>query len=221
MPNFRPMLLSAMLAVLTACTSAVAGNEIDPIALCDRLAAGPDDPRRQADPVEIERMDAAAAVAACEAAVERDPENARLHYQHGRALLAAGRETEARKAWRRAILFDYEAAYFDLAQLYLTTEGYLRSERRYEIIHFLTQAAMGGHGGAAAALGRLYEGEEYLISPIDAKEAVPWYALATVLGNGSAARRLAEMYRDGVGVGANAKLAAELFAKAEALDRAE
>ena len=35
------------------------------------------------------------------------------------------------------------------------------------------------------------------------------------------ARRLAEMYRDGVGVGANAKIAAELFAKAEALGRAD
>ncbi|MEX1206420.1 MAG: hypothetical protein WEB85_14345 [Dongiaceae bacterium] len=210
-----------MLAAPTACTSAVAGNEIDPIESCDRLAAGPDDPRRQADPVEIERMDAAAAVAACAAAVERDPENARLHYQHGRALLAAGRIMEARKAWRRAILFDYEAAYFDLAQLYLTTEGYLRSERADEITHFLTRAAMGGHGGAAAALGRLYEGEGYLITGINAEEAVPWYALATILGNGSAARRLAQMYRDGTGVVPNAKIAAELFAKAEVLDRAK
>jgi len=36
-----------------------------------------------------------------------------------------------------------------------------------------------------------------------------------------ATRRLAQIYRDGLGVGANAKLAAELFAKAEALDRAD
>jgi len=207
--------------LIVAAGHAEADAAQEAVELCDRLAAGPDDPRRQADPVEIERMDAAAAVAACEAALARDPENARLHYQHGRALLVGGRNMEARKAWRRAILFDYEAAYFDLAQLYLTTEGYLRSERRYEITHFLTQAAMGGHGGAAAALGRLYEGEGSLITDINAEEAVPWYALAVILGNGSAARRLAEMYRNGVGVGANAKLAAELFAKAEALDRAE
>ena len=210
-----------MLAVLTGCTSAVAGNETDPIERCDRLAAGPDDPRRQGDPVELERLDAGAAVAACEAALARDLENARLHYQHGRTLLAGGRIMEARKAWRRAILFDYEAAYFDLAQLYLNTEGYLRDERRNEITYFLTQAAMGGHGGAAAALGRLYEGEGYLIRDTSAEEAVRWYALAAILGNGSAARHLAEMYRDGVGVVPNAKLAAELFAKAEALDRAD
>jgi len=56
------------------------------VTVCDTLAAHPKDPERVTDGVTRDAMDTEAAIAACQAAVEADPDNPRLRYQLGRAL---------------------------------------------------------------------------------------------------------------------------------------
>jgi hypothetical protein len=58
---------------------------------CDKLAAHGSDPERIAPGVSDSGMDKAAAQAACEAAVAKDPNNRRLRYQLGRAYFYDGK----------------------------------------------------------------------------------------------------------------------------------
>jgi TPR repeat protein len=63
----------------------------DDITECDRLAAHPSDPDKRVPGVSQEAMNKAAAQAACEAAVAKDPNNRRLRYQLGRAYFYDGK----------------------------------------------------------------------------------------------------------------------------------
>jgi hypothetical protein len=70
---------------------------------CDRLAGHPDDPEAVAGGVSRSEMDLEAAVEACRAAVEADPDNPRLNYQLARAYGYSGAH-EAGQAYRDAAL---------------------------------------------------------------------------------------------------------------------
>lgn len=200
------------LAALTACASAVVGEEADATESCDRLAAGPDDPYRRGEPVQFDGIEVTAALKACGTALTLDPDNPRLNYQHGRALLAAGQEEPARRAWRNAIVFDYEAALYDLARLYMTASPLLQSERATEAYGLLVRAAKRGHPAAAYAVGQAHE-EGYGTYQSEVA-AARWYAQAVAGGNVPAMRRLAVMYRDGGGVRPDTNRAIGLFEQA-------
>uniref|UniRef100_UPI003BA9FD07 hypothetical protein n=1 Tax=Stappia sp. TaxID=1870903 RepID=UPI003BA9FD07 len=76
----------------------------EPVYECDRLAAHPNDitaPKGVTAMLEPE-MDAASAVAACEADVADHPDIPRLHFQLGRALLMNGQHDAAFKEFRKA-----------------------------------------------------------------------------------------------------------------------
>jgi len=62
-------------------------------------------------------IDPDAALAACRAAVERQPENGRFHYQLGRALQAAERYEDARAAFERARALDHTRSLATLGTL--------------------------------------------------------------------------------------------------------
>lgn len=70
---------------------------------CDELASHPDDPEAVAPGLRRPEMDLPAAVEACRAAVEADPDNPRLNYQLARAYGYSGMH-EAGQPYRDAAL---------------------------------------------------------------------------------------------------------------------
>lgn len=86
---------------------------------CDRLAAHGRDPGHVAEPVTREEMDKPAAIAACLAAVAKDPENPRLNYQLGRAFGYSDRGEEAMPYREKALAAEYPQSTFVIGYLHL------------------------------------------------------------------------------------------------------
>ena len=86
---------------------------------CDRLASHPDDPFHVAPGLEKPQMDLPAAIAACEVAVARDPENPRLQYQLGRVYGYSGLGEKSGEHREAAVAADYPQALFVIGYLYL------------------------------------------------------------------------------------------------------
>jgi tetratricopeptide (TPR) repeat protein len=85
---------------------------------CDRLAAHRLDPGAVAPPVSSKTMNKEAAIKACHAAVEADPDNPRLNYQLGRAYGYSGRGEEAMPYRLKAVAADYPQSLFVIGHLY-------------------------------------------------------------------------------------------------------
>lgn len=83
-----------------------------PVSDCDRLAANPEDPDRIAPPVPQAAIDLPRAIAACEAAVARDPADARARYQLSRVLSYAGQSARGVAEMKRAADDGYRQAQF-------------------------------------------------------------------------------------------------------------
>ena len=89
---------------------------------CDRLAAHPEDPyavapgRTRAEVLAV----ADRALAACQAAVEADPQNPRLRYQLARVYGYSGQGEKALPHRKAAVEADYPQALFVVGFLYLT-----------------------------------------------------------------------------------------------------
>lgn len=124
-----------VLVVMTLCAAAGAAEVPKPgfdrtkfsqePTACDVLAAHPDDPNRVApgrERAEIAK-DYAGAIAACEAAVDRDPENPRLRYQLARVLGYSGQGKLAMPHREKAIAGRYPQALFVNGFLYLTGQN--------------------------------------------------------------------------------------------------
>ena len=86
---------------------------------CDRLAAHPSDPDRVTAGVPESKVDSAAAIPACQAAVAADPGNGRLNYQLARALGYAGRGQQAAPYRAAAVAADYPQALFVVGYIHL------------------------------------------------------------------------------------------------------
>jgi hypothetical protein len=86
---------------------------------CDRLAAHPSDPDRVTAGVPESKVDTAAAIPACQAAVAADPASGRLNYQLARALGYAGRGKEAAANRDAAVKADYPQALFVVGYIHL------------------------------------------------------------------------------------------------------
>ena len=78
--DVKPVILTVLYAFLNT----AAADEIDP---CDRAAAHPSDPDRTGPGVSSADVVTHVAIPACRAAVLRDPDNPRFHYQLGRAIV--------------------------------------------------------------------------------------------------------------------------------------
>src|SRR5262245_25630925 len=96
--NMRRRFVVISVALIAASTAA-AQQPDSPLALCDRLAASPFDDTRSPDikGVSPQKIDAKAAVPACEAALSAEPGNSRIMFQLGRAYAAAGQHAQARE----------------------------------------------------------------------------------------------------------------------------
>lgn len=100
-------MLSALLLAL-----APVGGTVPTATECDRQIAHPDDPDRVAPGVARADANLPAAIAACRAALEADPDNPRLNYQMARALGYSGRGEEALPYRAKAVEGDYPQALF-------------------------------------------------------------------------------------------------------------
>lgn len=89
---------------------------------CDRLAGHPSDPDGVTSGVSQSMMDKPAAIAACHAALEKDPENPRLNYQLARAYGYSGRHAEGQPFREKALNAGYPQSLFVIG--YIRIEGW-------------------------------------------------------------------------------------------------
>jgi hypothetical protein len=113
-------ILCAGAALMIAVGSAVAAEEITE---CDRLASHGSDPERVAPAVSESGMNKAAAQAACEAAVAKDPDNRRLRYQLGRAYFYDGKFDKGMPHLEFAAKAGSQQAQFVLGYIIDTAQG--------------------------------------------------------------------------------------------------
>lgn len=120
--------------------------DLNGVTACDRLAAEPDDPHRVADGASFDAMDPDAAIQACTLAVEYDPENTRLLFQFGRALLAAGADAESAEVLKASAEAGYAAAAGYMGDLLFKDDS---TDQEYQTaMSYYRQAASGGYGPA-------------------------------------------------------------------------
>jgi TPR repeat protein len=104
----------------------VAAAQSQPATECDTLAASPEDPQRNTQGVDFNKVNAKAAIPACKAAVEQSPDEARLHFQLGRAYSRAKKYEAAVEHYRKAAEAGYAIAQFNLGIMYYRGRGVRR-----------------------------------------------------------------------------------------------
>lgn len=112
-------------------TKNASGVQTSPVnlknATCDTLAAHPEDKKRLGAGIADERIVAGAAIEKCTLAVEENPDEARFHFQLGRAYWKARRYDEALEAFLKAEEMNYAPAVFYLGQAY--EKGFISGEK--------------------------------------------------------------------------------------------
>ncbi|HEX3914079.1 MAG TPA: hypothetical protein VHW71_11260 [Steroidobacteraceae bacterium] len=159
---------------------------------CDRSASSFYDPDRVAIGLQQADIDGAVAVAACSADLKSSNPTGRADYLLGRALLANGDVSGAKRQFHRAADAGYRAANLDLARLLENAADMTGALALYE------KAWRSGVVRAAFELGRVHE----IGSPIltgaqaqrepDLKNAWSWYQLAVNAGEPAALARFGE-----------------------------
>jgi WD40 repeat protein len=164
---------------------------------CDQSAGAPYDPLRRAPGVTLDQIVADIAVPACAESRVGSNKMARSTYQHGRALMAKGDFSAAKRDFERALAADYRAASIDLGMLLSRpSSGMLDVPRT---ISLYEQAWKGGVTVAAFELGTLYEHGvhkvdnegSYLLAP-DRAKAWTWYQKGAQAGEPGALARFGE-----------------------------
>ena len=117
---------------IVICSAAVffhvhaASAQTHPTTECDKLAASPEDPQRNAPGIDFNKVNPKAAVPACEAAVGQLPNEARLHFQLGRAYSKAKQYQSAVEHYKKAAEAGYPVAQFNLGIMYYRGQGVRR-----------------------------------------------------------------------------------------------
>lgn len=171
----------------------------DLIAACDRAAASPAD--KSLPPgfagVAAEKVEAAIAIPACEAAAKADPGNARVVLQLGRAYHAARNYDAARIKYEDAIKLGNPLAASNLGALYAEGRGSLPRDDR-EAARLFKTAAEKGVAAAQSNLGSFYQNGRGGL-PKDDLEAARLYKLAAAQGFAAAQNALGNFYHSGRG----------------------
>lgn len=197
--------LLAVFACALIHASPVVASAIDE---CDDLAAHPIDPGRKAPGRVFEQIPLPGALNACKAAVEQEPENPRLIYQYGRALLASGMKQEG-EAWiARSAEKRYPQAIFTLGLI----EARKQPANRSKAVDRYREAASLNHPKAMLIIGGMYlYGNDF--SP-DAGEALAIFKRAAEMGDAEAYTEVGIIYLYGFGVLQNYAEAKRWFEKA-------
>jgi TPR repeat protein len=178
---------------------------------CDRLAASPDDPKRNAPAVDIiDSSKAGAAEAACRSASKASPDVARFQYQLGRALEAQDSYDAAMAAYQAAFEKGYAAAADAIGQLYELGLG--RDVDYRKAAEFYQRALGAGDVFAATDLGLLrQDGKGFEKNP---EAAAALYRKAAEVGYAPAEVDLGYLYEYGSGVEKDARQAVDWYRKA-------
>jgi hypothetical protein len=171
----------------------VTNSDDDPRAMCDRLAGNPLDPHKGAPGVQLDKINAEKAVAACRAAVEAAAGEPRFSYQLGRALLRTDKRDEAVPLIRAAAEKSYPAAQEALGYLYENAIGLAKDDA--QALRLYQQAAEGVYAPAFSHEGSLY----WAGIGIEANhaEAVRWFKRGADQGDPFSHQRMAELYEIG------------------------
>jgi len=204
----RKLTVLFALAVLFNITNASAQNA--PVTDCDKLAANPDDPQRKASGVAIDKIDASAAIPACEAALRQYPDDVRLNHQLGRAYVAAKNYQAAVEHYRKAAEQGYAPAQVNLGLRYQDGRGVSQDYR--EALVWYRKAAEQGYAPAQVNLGKMYENGQGVSK--DETQAVAWYRKAAEQGYAIAQANLGVMYENGRGVSQDYREALVWYRKA-------
>jgi len=124
---------------------------------CDAAAAAQFDQDRPASvtPVGLDKIDAAKAQSACEAAVAANPADRRLIYELGRAYLAAKDYPKALDLFKKASDLGSAMATSDLANMYIVGLGTTKDLAKARALS--EKAANAGNMDAAFNLGVMYQ----------------------------------------------------------------
>lgn len=160
-----------------------------PVTICDNLAGNPLDPNRITPGVAFAKIDARAAIAACQSAFKADPDNARLNYELGLALTKASDYAQAHQAYRAAADRDFAAAEDDPGGMYLTGHGVPKDASK--AVAWFRRAADQGLAPARYALGLMYA--EGLGVSRDQAMAMTWFKKAAAQGDPAAHVALARI----------------------------
>ncbi|WP_397475171.1 tetratricopeptide repeat protein [Pusillimonas sp.] len=155
---------------------------------CDRLTADRNDPDRAPGIAHVQwhELDAAAAIPACEQALEQHPGHRRLQAQLARAYIKARFYDDAYVVGNEADRAGSIHAVYQLGQVY--RDGKKDNEKAIEAF---ARAAKAGHPDAMTDLGwRLFERDGWG----DKREAASWFQKAAETGNPYSLASFGDMY---------------------------
>jgi TPR repeat protein len=148
---------------------------------CNRLTAYPDDLHIMGvGPKTLDQIPLPEALDVCKRALEQEPDNPRIFFQYGRALMADGKNAEGEKWIRKSAQRLYSHALFIIGILEQggTPPNMTKAAESYR------KAAELKHPDSMVMLGYLLQ-NGIGVSP-DAVEALKWYRRAAVMGNANA-----------------------------------
>ena len=166
-----------------------------PLHPCDTLAANPNDTQAVSEGIRtsiylaVSQEYKAAAVRACQHAIEQYPDEARFQYQYGRMLLQSD-QGRAMEWMERAADQNYLAGQYTVGKFLLINKNYAAA---YDI---LQSAAGAGSALAQRTLAYMYKKGRGLSQPAPNK-ALHWYQQAAEQSNARAQVYLGDMYYKG------------------------
>jgi TPR repeat protein len=175
--------------------------EEPPTADCD-TDAGPS--------VRDDKIDAGAAIPACQKAVQQFPTSLRLIYQLGRSYNAGKRYTDAIEAFRKAANEEFGPAQIDLGGMYWLGRGVPRNYA--EAVKWNRLAADQEIAPAQYNLGSAYEHGRGVTQ--NSEMAAKWYSLAANQGFAMGQWALGSLYERGYGVEQSYSQAVDWYRKA-------
>jgi uncharacterized protein len=177
---------------------------------CDRLAGHPGDPQKVTKGVDYEKLDTAAAIAACGRALIAHPETARFEMQLGRAHYKARDYKTAFEWFEKASSQKSTMAMYFLARLIHYGEGV--SKDTVKARDWYERAAGKGSPDAMVQLGDLFLNGDGVAQNFG--KARIWFERSAQLGHSGSMYKLASMYYNGTGADKSIELAGNWYSKA-------
>lgn len=204
----------ALLALCLSAGCACAQSKADdaPVTDCDKYAANSLDPDRKAPGVSLVALDAAHAMPACEAAVQKYPGTARFMYQLGRAHHKSDNFATAALWYKTAM--EHGSGFGEAAYGLMLMEGMGVPKDIAKAVSLFQDAGGKGNVIAENTLGYLYA--KGIGLPQDTALSLAWYRKAAAQGAPTAQLALGIAYEEGKDVQQDLAQAAMWYRKAAA-----
>ncbi|WP_165837786.1 tetratricopeptide repeat protein [Zavarzinia aquatilis] len=199
-PVARPLLLALGAALYLAVAPGAALAQTDPGARCDALAANPEDPAKPRSVLGVlyDGIDAPQAITACTTAIAAKPEEARYHFQIGRAYEKSGDEKKAMLHYKFAAQRGYKIAMRNIGFLYLRKINKNNNEIKEMMRWSLASGFSDSLTLLAIGIGYEFVNNDYV-------NAAKYYLRAAKPGEALAQNNLGRLYWNGWGVTKNAQ----------------